>query len=307
MSRLRVTVGVVLLLLIGGTVGGAFSLAGAASMTTIDADHALATEQQKTRFASQGVARAKIQAPELTLTVAAEHEDCNADVSLGDVRDARNDWLCVRYPEEIKRTFRVYIPDEYWSPYTRKQVEPAVGDATASFEPIRDGNFTEVTFTVSGPTTVAWPINEEASWFAGAKERTLDNLGRVSGVSVASSDAWHYIGPTKLAGNATAYEVRAPDGVDQLVLEYNSSTGWSKVPEGESSYAPVYYQTKDGVNDRVWVFASESNRTAIPQVRYMSDASSTDRVSSALREISQIPTRLEQIINVDIPFVGGAG
>jgi len=274
----------------------------AQTRTTIDDDHALESEGQQAAFVQEGVATADLTAPDMQLTVATEHDDAGCEID-GFHSDLRNDYLCVEYTEEVDRTIRLYVPAEYWTPYVRENVSPVAGDQSATFEPIRDNGYTKVTFQVTEPGTYAWKINAEASLASGAKERTLENIEKVTGVGMPNASTWSYIKPEQLAGNNSAYVVRAPNGTDALVMEYQTASGeWAQVPDEAESYAPVYYETKNGVDDRVYVFATS---TEAPEVRYKTEAAATTQIGAAIRQIGQIPTRVEDIFGIDIPFLGG--
>lgn len=273
--------------------------AGEPTRLTLDADHELDTEAKQATFERTGSATASLTAPEMDLTVAAEHETCDID---GFYSDVRNDFFCIDYGEEIDRTIRVYIPAEFWHPYLREGVEPVSGDAKATFEPVEDGQYTAVTVTVTEPGTYAWKVNSEASYFAGAKDRTLDNVEDITGVGAPETEEWQFIKPSELGGNQSAYVLRAPNGTDALIVEYRQPNDeWSRVPDEQKSYAPVYTETKSGVDDRVYVF---STTTDSPEIRYKTEPGRTDRLDSALREIGSIWTRTEEITGFDIPFVG---
>lgn len=284
--------------ILGLTVSSAVGL-GTASPTrwTLDADHGLDTEQKQVEFAETGSATTSLTAPDLSITVASEHDTCDID---GFHSDVRNDYLCLEYGEEIDRQLRVFIPAEYWHPYVRETVDPVAGDQSATFEPVQGGRYTAVTVTLDEPGTYAWAINAEASYFAGAKERTLENIENLTGVGAPADEEWQYIRSSELGGNQSAYALGAPNGTDALLLEYNTSDGWTSVPDQEQSYAPVYYQSRDGVNDRVFVFSTVENP---PEVRYKTQPGATDQLTAALREIGQIPSRIEEIFGFDIPFL----
>lgn len=266
---------------------------------TIDADHGLDTESKQAEFERTGSASVNLTAPEMQLTVASEHSTCDID---GFSSDVRNDYFCIHYNEEIDRTLRVFIPAEYWHPYLRDDVKPVAGDAHASFKPAEDGQYTAVTVTIDEPGTYAWKVNSEASYFAGAKERTIENIENVSGVGAPQTDEWEYIQPAEMGGNQSAYVLRAPNGTESLIVEYKAANGeWSAVPDEQTNYAPVYYETKTGVDDRVYVF---STTTDPPEVRYKTTAGATDKIDSAIREIGSVGGRLEEITGFDIPFMG---
>ncbi len=273
--------------------------AAAQTMTTIDADHGLTSDAAKASFEEDGVATTSLSAPDVTITVASELSQCG--VEDWTVSDTRNDFVCLEYSEEIDRTLRFFVPNEYWHPYVRETVDPVHGDVTASFEPVEDSEYTAVTATVDEPTTVVWPVNAESSWFAERKDSTISNVEELTGVGVAQTDTWQY---ATLTGNETGYSVRAPNGTDALTLEYNSSDGWVTIPTEEKSYAPVYAQEYEGRDDRVVLITTNSSETPL-DVRYKTDSTSTDRISAALREIGQIDDRLEEILDIDIPFFGG--
>jgi len=281
------------------TLAATAAVATAQTRVTLDDNHALASETKQVQFAQDGVARANIAAPNMTLTVATEHEQCNID---GYYSDTRNDYLCIDYSEEIERTIRIHIPDEYWSPYVRESVSPVAGDSPATFERIEGGQYQSVTVTVDEPGTYAWRINGEASYWAGSKDRTLRYVENATGVGAPQTDEWSYISPKELSGNSSTYVVRAPNGTEALVMEYKEPDGsWSSVPDEEVSWAPVYYQAPDTTDGQVYVFAAEENP---PEVRYKTDASSVDGVGAAIREVSSVGTRLEDILGTDIPLVG---
>jgi len=232
--------------------------AAAQTMTTIDADHGLTSDAAKASFEEDGVATTSLSAPDVTITVASELSQCG--VEDWTVSDTRNDFVCLEYSEEIDRTLRFFVPNEYWHPYVRETVDPVHGDVTASFEPVEDSEYTAVTATVDEPTTVVWPVNAESSWFAERKDSTISNVEELTGVGVAQTD--------------------------------------------EKSYAPVYAQEYEGRDDRVVLITTNSSETPL-DVRYKTDSTSTDRISAALREIGQIDDRLEEILDIDIPFFGG--
>jgi len=271
--------------------------AAAATMTAIDADHGLTSDTEQAAFEEEGYATTDLNAPNMTVSVAAELSQCG--VEDWTVSDLRNDFLCVEYGEEIDRTIRLHIPQEYWHPYVREEVSPVAGDETASFQPVEDGEFTEVTFDVSGPTTLVWPINAESSWFSSRKDSTIENLESVTGVGVAEGEGWQQ---ATLDGNGTGYVIRAPNGTDALSMEYQTSDGsWATIPDSEESYAPVYVQGYDGVDDRTVVVATVSDP---PQIRYKTDATRTDKIAAGWRELTRIDDRLEEMLNIDIPFFG---
>lgn len=268
---------------------------------TLDADHELTSEAKQGEFERTGTATATMTAPSMSITVADDHDADGCGIE-GFHSDLRNDYLCVSYDEQIDRSIRIYIPAEYWSPYVRQGVEPVKGDVQATFGPVEDGTYTAVEFTLTEPGTYAWPVTREASWFSGLKDRNIERLENVTGVGVPDQESWSYIKPKQLGGNQSAYSVRAPNGTKNLVIEYKTGPEeWSAVPDEEKGYAPVYYQTKRGVDDRVYVFATTAKP---PEVRYKTKAGTRDQFGAALREIGQMPARLEEILNINIPFLG---
>ncbi len=274
------------------------SPAAAQTITTVDANHGLTKDSAKASFEKNGVAEASLTAPDMTITVASELSQCG--VEDWTVSDIRNDFVCIEYDEEIDRELRFFIPNEYWHPYVRESVSPIHGNVTASFEPVEDGEFTAITATVTEPTTIVWPVNAESSWFAERKDSTIANVEELTGVGVADGDAWQY---ATLSGNGTGYSVRAPNGTEALTVEFNTSDGWVMVPDEETAYAPVYAQEYVGRNDRVVLITTNSSETPL-EVRYKTDSSNTDRIAAAMREVRQIDDRIEEVLNIDIPFLG---
>ncbi|WP_373190027.1 hypothetical protein [Halolamina sp.] len=270
---------------------------GAATMTIIDAGHSLTDDTAKANFEQDGYAQADLSAPNMTIEVAADLEQCG--ISSWTVSDTRNDFLCVTYGEDIDRTIRLFIPDAYWHPYVRESVDPVEGDATASFEPVQGGDYTAVEFTVTEPTTVVWPINADSSWFSSRKDSTISNLESVTGVGVAEQTSWQY---ANLSGNGTGYVIRAPNGTDALTVEYQTEDGeWATVPGNEEGYAPLYMQGYDGVDDRTVVVATVSES---PQIRYKTDATRRDKLGAGWRELTRMDDRIEELFGIDIPFFG---
>ncbi len=270
----------------------------AQTMTTIDADHGLTSDAAKASFEQDGVASTSLTAPDVTITIASELSQCG--IEDWTVSDVRNDFVCLEYDEEVDRTLRFFVPNEYWHPYVRETVDPVHGDVTASYEPVQDAEFTAVTATVEEPTTIVWPVNAESSWFAERRDSTIANVEKLTGVGVAEAETWQY---AMLSGNETGYSVRAPNGTDALTLEYNTTDGWVTVPTEETSYAPVYAQEYEGRDDRVVLITTNSSGTPL-DVRYKTDSTSTDRIGAALREIGQVDDRLEEVLHIDIPFFG---
>lgn len=295
-------IGAALAIVVGAGVAHVSGPAAGQSMLTIDADHALTTDAKQAAFEQTGVATASLNAPDLSITVAADHDGKGCGIK-GWHSDLRNDYLCLQYNEEIDRQVRIFIPAEYWTPYLRTSVDEVGGGPAATFEPVENGQYTSVTVTLSGSGTYAYPVTKEASFFAGARDRTLGNLENITGVGYPERQAWQYIPAERLGGNQSAYVVRAPNGTENLLLEYETSDGgWSTVPDGAKSFAPVYFETKRGVEGRAYVFATTSDP---PRVRYKTQAGGRDQLGAAFREIGQIPSRLEEILNINIPFFGG--
>lgn len=269
---------------------------GASTMTTVDDNHGLTDDVAKANFEQDGKATTSLNAPNMTITVASELEQCG--LSSWAVSDTRNDFLCVEYGEEIDRTIRLYIPDEYWHPYVREEVDPVVGDAVASYEPIEGGEYTAVKFVVTGPATVAWPINADSSWFSSRKDSTINGLESITGVGVAETQGWQY---GNVSGNGTGYVIRAPNGTDTLTVEVKTEDGWATVPDKEKSYVPVYTQEYDDVDDRVVVVSAVSEPS---EIRYKTEATRRDKLGAGWRELTQMDDRFEEIFGIDIPFFG---
>jgi len=152
---------------------------------------------------------------------------------------------------------------------------------------------------VTKPTTLVWPINADSSWFSARKDSTIENIESVTGVGVANEDEWQR---ANLTGDGSGYVIRAPNGTDALTVEYKTEDGsWATVPDSEEDYAPVFRQGYDGVDDRTLIV---SNVADPPQIRYQTDSTTTDQIASGWRELTRIDDRLEDMLNIDIPFFG---
>ncbi len=120
----------------------------AQTTTTIDAGHSLTSDAAKQSYQSDGVVSTTPAQADVNITIAESHDDVGLD---GIYADGLDTYLRIDYDEDIARTLRFYVPAEYFSPRTKRGLEPVDGGPNTDLTPVRGGNMTAVTVEVGGP------------------------------------------------------------------------------------------------------------------------------------------------------------
>lgn len=266
--------------------------------TVIGTDGPLADDAAGVEFRETGNATASYDAPDVTVTATQEAADCGLESDgVGGVfsflSDARNDWLCLQHNESVTRTYEIYITEAVWAGYERESVEPERGDAEATFEEkVIDGKrYLHVTVTVDEAGMYAYPVNRESTFVAERLNEHRERIANVTGVGVAQENEWQHVNPDEYSNEST-YVLQAPNGTDGLLLEYETESGWEVVPEGQTAYAPVYYEQVS--ETEVLVLASGTETP--PRLRYTEDQTTTTMLDSFWRESKKVPGRISDLI-----------
>lgn len=273
----------------------ALALVGASAASSeiyaVDAEHDLAADDQIDQFHSEGVVTGQADNIDLTLTASESSDDVAAD----QLTDAGRLYIEVDYQEDIDRTLRFYIPDDYFEPYEDQSMTVHNADVQAEMEPVQGGNFTAVTVHTDGPTTATLEISTVESRLWKIRHDARDWVGDATGVSLPSlaggeENPWEYIDSRSFAGNESV-SVPADATVQYAAGETNSETTWLEVPACNRAETPV-------------CTVSQSNETAViaenapdaPQVRYNTDTSFSDRVGAGFREVmTEASAQLERV------------
>jgi len=262
----------------------------------VDADHDLADDDRISEFESEGVVTGEADNLNLTLTASKTSEHVATD----QLTDAGKLYLEVDYDEDIARTLRIYVPDDYFEPHTDKGMTVHNADVTATMEPVEDGNYTAVTIHTDGPTEAVLEISTVESRIWKARHDTQDWVSKATGFELptigGTSNPWTYVDSSEFSGDGSA---SAPSGA---TVQYNAAEDateatWLEAPEC-SAETPVC--TVEQGNETSVLAANESD---VPQVRYKTDASIGDRIGAGVREVTVVAERQLETIRERISEV----
>lgn len=293
--RRRVVAVAVVALLIGSCVT-TVATAGD-TLTDIDADTALTERETWEQYEEQGNVSVDVAAPDMTISVAKEHDALDVD---GFHNDWSNEYLRVRYGEDIERTIRFYVPSNYFGPYYDSSVESIAGDdVSAKLVPVDDGRYTAVTITFTGKTDATFAISQVdgKTWdFWSKQDQRLENVSGVS-TGIAGTDQWNYASDAEWSnGTLTIENVSNPD---RVLIQYDgdvSESGevWLKVPDDQGEQAPAYYFVREnqsaGENATATVVVV-SEQESPPAIRVKKRSTARDGIGSVINDWKEIPDR----------------
>lgn len=254
------------------------------SLTTIDDDHPVATEDGVDEFQADGFTSGHTGDIDLEITVAESSADVGVDSMFE--TDFNGVFLRTEYNETIDRSVRFYVPKEMWHPHRMEGEDAITGDAEADFDIADDGNYTAVTVHFDGETDSVFRISKEAATIFELRSQSTSFVENVTGYempTVIGSTDWQYPDDTFDGNNSTA----AFEHSGELTVEYDSDDTpgrerWVNVPSCDSSAgsdAAVCSFERDGVENTTYVTA----RTAdAPDIRYTDDRSWLDGVRSTV-------------------------
>lgn len=311
MTRRAVSLVLAVACILGAALAGVAVGPVAAEPRTIDADHALATTDSVEQFQEEGVASAQLDAFDLTLTVADRAEDVGLNEWTRS--SAANTYLRVDYDEEIARTVRIYLPNEFFTPRAHAQFGPEEthnGSATPTmaFEPVGD-EYTAVTLTLDGQTDSVFAVSTLTGGVFSVRKRVDKLLNSTAGWSLPSlsgTTEWQYVPQTALSGaNVTTTIHVNTTTADEIAVQYDVGTGnetrWLPVEGCESLDAEVCRLATDaGPNGTTITLLSTTSDT--PAIRYAANPSASDSVSSIIDELGSLPERIWDDVTGILPL-----
>lgn len=298
MKPSRLAIVVVLALALGS------GLAVAAERYHVDDDHGLATAEAVQTFEDEEIVRANVTTPQLSLAVTKQASACGAETGL--FSDARNDFLCVEYQNELPQTTRLYIPDDYWTPFVHDEKQPIGGGPVGSMQPTEDGNFTSVTIRFDGATTAVYPIPRDVSVSYALINRINDRTKTIAGYELWSGGTqWRYVNASAFGSSPSVAIKTIPE---RTMIQYDAtpnetSATWVPVPDSQRRTAPVYYMQRPDADRTMYVIATSSDP---PPIRYRARGTGIARIDAAVDEIMSVPDKIHVTIEQLLPdWLGG--
>lgn len=293
MRRSTLLVAAIILLAVGA------GLATAAERYNVDADHGLDKQSAIQAFEAEGVVQTEVTTPHLTVTIAKSASDCDADTGL--FSDARNDFLCIQYHNDLPQTTRLWIPDAYWTPFVHENKQPVGDGPVASFQPVRHRNYTSVVVRFDGSATAVYAIPRDVTASYALINRINERTQTIAGVELWSGGTqWRYVN-TSAFGSSPSIAIKTKP--DRTMIQYDATpneTGgtWVSVPEGESSTSPVYRMQRPGEPQTVYIIADTRHP---PPIRYRARGTGIAAVDSAFKEIRTIDEKIGVAIDRMLP------
>lgn len=264
-------------------------------ITNIGDDHDLDSADAISQFNSEGVTSAELARLDMEVTIAEKKSDIGLEDQLLP-SSIRNDFIRLQYNEEADRTVRILIPDDYFTPYPRERVSTVTGDADVEIKPIRGGDYMEIIARFHGEDDVVIPIQWDSQISYQAIERVDDRLDNSIGITLRDDDAeWQYVDSDALT-EGPGYSIGESAG--DVTVQYDATPDqpeetWINAPKGETFSDDIYYYQRDSEDGTAYIVAKTDNP---PAIRYNVDSSLGDRLRGDLRDIGQIPERIEEFL-----------
>lgn len=254
------------------------------SVYEVDTSHALAEQTAIDEYRSQGVATGGIYGLNATVTVADDAGDAGLSELL--YRSTGRVFLRIDYNEDIARTLRIYLPQEYVAPQLKQGLEAAESDVTANLKPTQGRNHTAVTVTLDESGTVVFPISAGRGAISGGRSTISDMVANVTGVelpSLTDSGAeWHYVSSSELADNETDY---IPSNATTIQYDASASSDteaeWVPVPDCDGGTDYICTYSKADHPDRTYLLSTGADA---PEVRYREGSSVSGNLGSAIND-----------------------
>jgi hypothetical protein len=253
---------------------------------TVDDEHELADTTAVAEYEERGSVSGEIEGLDATLSVAKDKEAVDRD----GVRplDVGHDYIRLEYREDIARTLRIWIPASYTTPYVRDGVSAIGSDHTASYQPVRDGQYLQVVIEVDGSTDVVLPIHKHSSATYSVLGKYEERFNKLTG----ADREWRYLETRRLEEeHAVEVPVENPEDV---VVHYDATPNepeetWVNAPRGDGD--EVYWYAPDSENGTVYVV---SRADEAPSVRIMQGGGWREEVEGHINDARQIPDRLRE-------------
>lgn len=272
------------------------------ALVDLDENTPLTQESAYTTFETTGVVTADVGRPDLSITLAKEHDDVDLE---GFHNDYAYEYLRVTYREEIDREIRFYVPSAYWGPYYDQAVEPVAGDdVTATFTPVGAGHYTAVTIAFDGKTSAVFKVSQlkGSTWSFWSRQDA--KLGNATGfeTGIAGEDQWNYASDSDWSSDGTLLIENVSDA-GRVSIQYDADVSpstevWLKVPQGEDSSTPVYWFKREAAsNESSTTLVVVSKQVDPPAVRVKKSATARDGLSSIINDWQQIPDRVGHLLD----------
>lgn len=248
------------------------SAAGSGEVVDVDTDWQLTSNQSVHSYQSSGVAHTEgVAGHAFAVTIAEDSSDVPLD---GWHVDSQATYFHVSYSEEIPRTYRLYVPADYWGPRVKEGLPAEDSPVTIDLRPTESNDYTVLTITFDGPTNATFKLGKSAGYVFGGREYVSDKVNNTTGISLPSfgessaEGSWQYIERARLSGENTTVAIQTGGG--GVMVQYDTSRAhkesrWVSVPKCSRETRPVCVYRKDGVNDTVYIMSPASDP---PQVRY---------------------------------------
>lgn len=281
-------------LLLALVAGGVAVVSGSSDVVAIDADHGLDSDQAKAEYDETGHVSRNLTRLDMQLTAAEKHDDAGID---GYHTDINHRFVCIDYNEDIQRTVRVFIPDEYVSPRINTGLDPIDGGPVAAVEPTEKRNHTAMTMTFTGETRACYKFSREAGIYFSAKSDAYHIFNNSTSFKIPSlaggSQQWQYVDRAALSVNQTA-SINSTG--ESLTLQYDAdpstdSEQWLTVPSCEDpSEQAVCQYTEDGDTDTVYLLSTSDDP---PPVRYKVGHDPIANVKAWASDLKEVPGRFK--------------
>lgn len=283
-------------LLIAVVVGGlALAAPASAQGGTYDIDEAtpLTDEETIDEYAETGNVSGNTITPQMEFQIAQESEA----VGLSGIEHTDFDtvYLRVEHNEEIDRTVRFYVPEEYWHPHPA-EIESETSDHTATLEAAEDGNMTAVQVHFDGEGEAIFPVARQASAVFSIRDSVNSWWAEETGMDLPQlSDAnsqWEYVPTSQLTGEPPTVAID-PEGKDDPAIQYDAANAkdpsdkeWRTVPDCDTTPgedAGICQFTRDG-DEKLYLMGQEE---PAPDIRYKYNPSLMDRARAAVPAVPE--------------------
>ncbi|APX98695.1 hypothetical protein [Natronorubrum daqingense] len=247
----------------------------------VDDSHTLDDDRQIEEFETDGHTTGEADDLDLEMTISEDSEHVSTDP----MTDIGTTYIELDYQEDIDRTIRFYVPQEYFHPYEDQSLS-VDGDATAEMEPVEGGEYTAVTVHTEGEGTYVLETSSVESSLWDHRNSAYDWMDDATGYEVprfagsGDGEEWEYVESREFAGDDTvSVDVNAT--VQHDAGESNNETSWVHTPECSGSGEAMC--TLEQGDEQLIMTDNHTNETA--QVRYKTDTSLTDNLRAGLNEV----------------------
>lgn len=265
--------------------------------TQVDENHPLNNTEKVSIYQNTGQVEGDFIHPQMTVKIAEDRTDVGLSTNvINSVADSNNQYIRIDYNEDKDRIVRFYIKDEYFEPYS-DELSPIKGGEIAEIKPVRDRNYTSVKVRLNGnQSTYIYQISksegfvsQKSNQISETRDSFIESANPFSNTTEEekpnpSEVEWQYISTNEIN---TSNEIPVGNIEEGYQIQYYNSENkeWVSVPETEQSDRPYYIQTRQDVNDSVWVISTQN---ATPQIRYKTSGTLSGEVKETGQGIGDI-------------------